>query len=256
MILCYNTCSSDEDITEAGNILKEQFQQFHNFQSTLGSHDFVDGNIDRNIYRYENEPSLHLHNVDGNHWVLSSSLGSSKDNISMIAIFDSLRGPVMRPHLQKQINRIYTPDESEINSVIVDVQQQANSIDCGVYAIAYAVDLLFGFDPSVIEYDERALRPHLVKCFENQWFIPFPGGYINNFENVSRANLASVDESKEPETLHDFYLCSDKWGALNLTKLGQTARDLLHLNKETFLCVDGEDKNFFNVMLNPLEGTI
>ena len=45
---------------------------------------------------------------------------------------------------------------------------QSNSIDCGVYALAFLTDLCHGKDPATCCYaGSKELRQHLVTCFEN-----------------------------------------------------------------------------------------
>ena len=49
------------------------------------------------------------------------------------------------------------------------VQQQTNSIYCGLFAIAFATSLAFGEDLANVTYDSTKLRMYLIKCLdENQ----------------------------------------------------------------------------------------
>ena len=56
----------------------------------------------------------------------------------------------------------------------VSVQQQKNSVDCGLFAIAFATSLAFGDDPRDITYDEDVLRSHLVNCLTEKNMSKFP----------------------------------------------------------------------------------
>ena len=44
--------------------------------------------------------------------------------------------------------------------------KQNGSNDCGLFCIAYAVDLAESNDPSDIEYDQSCMCWHLVECFK------------------------------------------------------------------------------------------
>lgn len=54
------------------------------------------------------------------------------------------------------------------------VQHQSNSNDCGVFAIAFAISLLFNIKPDKVRYDSRLMRPHLLNIFESNVIEHFP----------------------------------------------------------------------------------
>lgn len=54
------------------------------------------------------------------------------------------------------------------------VQQQPNGNDCGVFAIAFAVSLLFNIEPDKVRYDPNLMRQHLIKTFESNVIEHFP----------------------------------------------------------------------------------
>ena len=49
---------------------------------------------------------------------------------------------------------------------LLPVMQQTNSIDCGIYAIANAVEFLTEEGNPLSNYDVGAMRTHLLKCLE------------------------------------------------------------------------------------------
>ena len=54
-------------------------------------------------------------------------------------------------------------------------QFQENSLDCGIYAIAFTTDLCHGNDPSQVKYDlPFTLRMHLLNCLKAQKMKPLP----------------------------------------------------------------------------------
>ena len=69
-----------------------------------------------------------------------------------------------------QLSQIYKNDASQALQVkIPRVQQQPNSYDCGLFAIANVVEFCFSpdsFNPRII-YDVSKMRQHLIECLEN-----------------------------------------------------------------------------------------
>ena len=54
------------------------------------------------------------------------------------------------------------------------VQQQTNGSGCGVFAVAFATCLVFGVDPTFINFDIQSMRPHLATCLRNGRISLFP----------------------------------------------------------------------------------
>ena len=48
------------------------------------------------------------------------------------------------------------------------VQQQTYSSDCGVFAIAFLVEFLFGGDPTTIKFDVGKIRSRLFLCLQSR----------------------------------------------------------------------------------------
>lgn len=46
---------------------------------------------------------------------------------------------------------------------LMPLQQQRNGSDCGVFAIAFATCLVFGVDPTFVNFDVQGMRPHLAR---------------------------------------------------------------------------------------------
>jgi hypothetical protein len=54
------------------------------------------------------------------------------------------------------------------------VQHQPNGNDCGVFAIVFAISLLFNIKPEKVRYDQSLMRFHLIQIFESNMIEHFP----------------------------------------------------------------------------------
>jgi hypothetical protein len=103
----------------------------------------------------------------GNHWV---TVSTDKDG-SLVRVYDSLSYGRLSSDLKEQIFGVVS---SKRELWCSPMQQQANSDDCGLFAIAAAMDLCMGINPSGVQYDERQLRTHFAKCLESEQLLTFP----------------------------------------------------------------------------------
>ena len=51
-----------------------------------------------------------------------------------------------------------TSSQFKVNAM--SVQEQPNAIDCGLFAIAFATDLLYRNSPSNVSYEHEKIRSH------------------------------------------------------------------------------------------------
>ena len=61
-----------------------------------------------------------------------------------------------------------TKDTAEANVSFLQVQQQDNTIDCRVFAMAYCTEVCFMGKPGIaeIEFDRMRVRQHLYSCLK------------------------------------------------------------------------------------------
>ncbi len=93
------------------------------------------------------------------------------------------------------------------------MQQQKGGIDCGLFGIATACELLlFGNNPSEIQYDQEQMRGHCVTCFRNGKLTPFPRksgrNVIRNPTIVGRIELVCI--CRLPKCHGDIVHCRNK----------------------------------------------
>ena len=115
------------------------------------------------------EGSLFYHNFN-NHWTVSQlSQGE-------VYHYDSLQAKCIAPELRKQLIALYahTLDGATLQINQPQVQVQRGSKDCGCFAVAFAVSLLLGDNPTTLTYHQKDMRQHFINCFESRLFAPFP----------------------------------------------------------------------------------
>ena len=76
----------------------------------------------------------------------------------------------------KEITSIYSPDPSVLPTVnqmnMASIQQ--GSYDCGLFALAYALELALYKDPSTLIFDQTKMRGYFMSCLEKEEAERFP----------------------------------------------------------------------------------
>lgn len=90
-----------------------------------------------------------------------------------VKIMDSLRSQKITGHTKLQIAMIC---QMKGNIILArpPCKQQTNGVDCALFAIANAVEFCFTSQISYVDFDQAALRKHLLQCIENAHLTPFP----------------------------------------------------------------------------------
>ena len=109
-----------------------------------------------------------LHDGD-NHWVTAAS-----DKEGEVVLYDSLKGASISSAIYSQISTLSNCKLKSLRIIRAGVQQQSNGTNCGLFSIAFAVDIAFGITPKERAYAESEMRNHLLKCFKNRKMSPFP----------------------------------------------------------------------------------
>ena len=100
-----------------------------------------------------NKCYIQLLHVGRLHWVCVAGLASGKNDNSECQVYDSLSNGKVSSDLASQIAAFSMCKSAEIILEIKSVQQQTNSVDCGLFAIAFATSLAHGEDPTTTTYD-------------------------------------------------------------------------------------------------------
>ena len=77
-------------------------------------------------------------------------------------------------NIKQQICSLWQPSSDQVEFQLVIVQQQPNSSDCGLFAIANVTELAHGQDPMLCMWDTCQMREHLFNCFEMGKIEQFP----------------------------------------------------------------------------------
>ena len=162
-----NGMLTDESINLAQNLLYKQFPEVGGFQDTVvcRANGFSVSKIDQTYIQI-----LHTGEM---HWICVASKAPRLKN-NFVEVYDSLNSGKISPVVKSQIAKFCFSSDPEIRVEIKKVQQQNNGVDCGVFAIAFAVSLAFKEDPTLIVYNIGEMRNHLVDCIENGRMTPFP----------------------------------------------------------------------------------
>ena len=150
---------TDKHINYAQALIKSQFQ-IQGLQSTL---------LQKSIHSISSTGNiLQIVHCRGNHWIVASTILSPP---GVILVYDSLYDSIDSETAQIILNLFAN---NHLKLEMVNVQKQVGPNDCGLFSIANAVQLAKKSDPSKIKYIQRAMRPHLIKCFSQGRINSFP----------------------------------------------------------------------------------
>ena len=158
-----NGMLTDISINIAQNLLHEQVPHVEGLEDTVlgpaGNFSIAEGEF------------IQIVHDGGAHWVCVSNIGCRQ---GVINYFDSLNRGQIKRHVQRQVQSIVHGIGQEVMITIQPVQQQQNSVDCGIFAIAFATSLAYGQNPAATTYDTSRIRPHLSACLATGHLSTFP----------------------------------------------------------------------------------
>ncbi|XP_034253683.1 uncharacterized protein LOC117652699 [Thrips palmi] len=124
-----------------------------------------------NFYpRKQDKDYVQIINTGREHWMTVLF----KKGSSSVTIYDSMNSLSLSGHSFFQIAMIAHSKEDRIVIVRPPCKQQTNSTDCGLFAIANAVEYCATGKVTFIDFDTTQMRSHLLQCFENGKISVFP----------------------------------------------------------------------------------
>lgn len=120
-------------------------------------------------------PFVQILHVANCHWVVASNI-NVHDGGCYSDVVCSGRPTNIGLNLRKAIRSFLKCASDILRFDVMNVVAQPNSYDCGVYALACATELAFGFDPVLCRWkcEDSAMRNHLIHCFEAGKLTRFP----------------------------------------------------------------------------------
>ena len=156
---------TSDHINAAQVLLHQQFPTLGGLQSTL---------LDQTSSGFQatTVEAIQIHHTrTTDHWVVSSTI---EQRIRVIdSLFDYLSDGT-----KTQLCELYGTNMTRNGFLFGSItlsQMQYGADDCGLFAIANALELASGTtDFSQVKFDQSAMRHHLIQCFENGVLTAFP----------------------------------------------------------------------------------
>ena len=147
---------TDKHINGCCQILSRQFPDMPPIQSTLLSQTLA-------LLRQAQSKEFFFHHFS-DHWALSHLAPEG------VLYYDSLAPKSLHPDLKNQLIALYGKGTVKIMAV----QKQKGQKDCGCFAVAFCVSILYGESPEALTYQQADMRTHIKLSVESQLFTPFP----------------------------------------------------------------------------------
>ena len=143
---------------------------------------------------------LHVRN---DHWITISTINCLP---GVVNVYDSMHRRV--PLATKNI--IADLLQSQKKSIILkyaNIQIQEGGNDCGLFAIAIATAICNGDKPELLEFDQKMMRRHFLKCLQDQVILPFPSQEVvrdSDFYDMEDVEIFCVCRQMDNGRKNDF----------------------------------------------------
>ena len=149
---------TDLSINCAQRMLKRQFPGLNGLNSTLLQQ--------KNCPQVYTPDCLQIIHSRQSHWIAATTV---RCNNYEVILYDSMFRELDKNTASMMYNLFNT-----IKVKVAKCQQQEGAVDCGLFSIAFATSIAYGFDPETVEYMQAHMRMHLVTCFSQGALMPFP----------------------------------------------------------------------------------
>ena len=177
-----------------------------------GFHDTTHTPFPMNNYsKYDNKfpltssPAIQIHFNGSDHWVTSAKYNGN------VYFLDSIFMPItgnINTNLELQLVAMYGSPGREMEVTIPRLQQQNNCNDCGLFAIANAVEISYNQYPweRRVLFMKDKMRGHLIKCFEEEKFTRFPSK-ANNYKSIKKRYISTTCSCGMPDSMESLVGC-------------------------------------------------
>ena len=121
---------------------------------------------------------LHRGDIKSRHWFTISTVDCKEGTIYW---YDSIYNDLDKKSKQ-QMCAVMKPAGKNLIFQKCPVQNQVGGSDGGQFAIAFAVSICLGMNPSKFIYNQENMRRHLTECLENQKLSNFPFSVNTNWK--------------------------------------------------------------------------
>ena len=147
---------TDKHINFAQRLIQDQFKHLNGLRLTL---------IQDKPYTGSKKHFLQVLFVKEGHWVVLASQDGK-----LFKVYDSLY-----QSLDEKTQTLISQQTGPHHEAVVSTTQRQNGThDCGLFAIAFAMSIACGEDPSKRTYNQDLMREHLVDCFSKKVVQLFP----------------------------------------------------------------------------------
>ena len=154
---------TDLEFNLAQQLLKSQFDNLNGLQSTLLQEKVI------TVTKSELQNKLQvIFCKERQHWIVATTINCNENEVK---VYDSLFSFLDQDSSQ-MVQKLFACGNVNPSIKMMHCPKQKGVKDCGVYAIATATALAFGFKSAVLREDK--MRSHLVDCFNRQHMSPFP----------------------------------------------------------------------------------
>ena len=164
ILLSKNEWLTDNIMDAAQKLICKKLGTIDSYQSVLNSEKQTE-----NPFQPVSQEHVQLLHDGSNHWFLTICSNGR------VQVCDSLRSK-LTPASRKSIRSLYKHYVLGGQRItFLPVQRQPDGFSCGLFAIAFAAELLDGHSPSESsQFDVDKMRSHLIVCLEQQNLSPFP----------------------------------------------------------------------------------
>ena len=145
-----------------------------------------------------------------------------------------------------QIAQIYLvpATESHLSIHSISVQQQKGSMKCGLFAIAFAIEICTGHNPSDAEFVQSEMRPHLVNCLKIGKLSRFPQQSLQYYITHSKPKVFNIKVycmCRMPDNFDENIVqCTNCHGWYHYRCVKMRTKRSVHVNWKCSKCLHGK----------------